>query len=135
MRYTPSGVPVAKFRLAVNKQWTTQDGERREKTTWFSITTWRKQAEIVNQYLTTGSKVLIVGEIEEASVYTNKAGEPAASLEVTAQEVRFLDSRQDKQGGQGDGPRIERRSLEDGAVIPTGIAQGRAPISEAEIPF
>lgn len=90
MRYTPAGTAVCAFRLAVNKRWTTPEGEKREKTVWFRVTTWKKQAEFVNQYLTKGRLVMVIGEVEEASAFVNKAGEPAASLEVTAHEVKAL---------------------------------------------
>lgn len=99
LRHTPTGVPVASFSLAVNRTWTNQDGERQDKTTWFRVTTWRKQAELVNQYLTKGSKVLVVGEIEEARPYTDRDGNQRASLEVNAQTVRFLSSQGEREDG------------------------------------
>lgn len=93
MRYTPSGAAVATFSLAVNKSWTGQDGQKQDKTTWFRVTTWRKQAEIVSQYLTKGQRVLVVGEIEDPYVFTGQDGSPRASLQVTALTVRFLNTR------------------------------------------
>ena len=93
MRYTPTGVPVTSFSLAVNKSWTNQEGQRQDKTTWYRVNTWRKQAETVSQYLTKGSKVLVVGELDEARAYIDRDGNPRASLEVTAQTVRFLSGR------------------------------------------
>ena len=97
MRYTPSGVAVSTFNLAVNKSWTNANGERQDKTTWLTISAWRKQAEIVSQYLAKGSKVLVIGEVDEARAYTDKQGETRASLEVTAQVIKFLDSRSEPQ--------------------------------------
>lgn len=91
LRFTPSGVAVASFNLAVNKSWTNQDGQRQDKTTWFRVTAWRKQAEIVGQYLTKGRQVMVIGELEEARAYTPRdGGEPRASLEVTASIIKFL---------------------------------------------
>lgn len=90
MRYTPSGVPVASFNLAVNKSWTDSEGNKQDKTVWFRVSAWRKTAEIASQYLTKGKQVLIVGEIEEARAYTDKEGNARASLEVTAQTIKFL---------------------------------------------
>jgi single-strand DNA-binding protein len=101
MRYTPSGTPVASFSLAVNKAWTTQDGERQEKTTWFRVTVWRKQAEMVAQFLTKGRQVLVVGEMQEAHAWSDKEGNPRATLEVTAQFVKFLGSRGEGENGSG----------------------------------
>jgi len=95
MRYTPGGVAVASFSMAVNRAWTGQDGQKQDKTTWFRVSCWQKQAEIVSEHLKKGSKVMVIGEIEEARAYTNKAGEAAASLEVTARTIKFLDGRED----------------------------------------
>jgi len=120
MRYTPSGVPVTSFSLAVNKSWTGQDGQRQEKTTWFRITTWRKQAETVSQYLTKGRQVLVIGEVEEARPWTDRDGNQRASLEVTAQLVRFIGSRGDGSGGSHDAP------------VPETPPEG---VGEADIPF
>lgn len=90
MRYTPSGQPVTNFSVAVTRAWVGQDGQRQEKTVWFRVTAWRKLAEQASQYLTKGSKVLIVGEVEEPNAYIDKEGKARASLEVTANVIRFL---------------------------------------------
>jgi single-strand DNA-binding protein len=99
LRYTASNVPVASFSLAVNRSWTGQDGERKDKVTWFRVSTWNKQAETVNEYLRKGSKVMVIGEVEEARVFTDRDGNPRGSLEVKAQNVRFMDSK--SEGGEG----------------------------------
>lgn len=101
MRYTPSGVPVTSFSLAVNRSWTNQEGQKQDKTTWFRITCWRKQAEIVSQYLTKGRQVMVVGEVEEARPWTDRDGNQRASLEVTATTVRFIGSRDGGGGSYG----------------------------------
>ena len=93
MRYTPNGLPVTSFRMAVSRSWTGQDGQRQEKTVWFRVTAWRKLAETASQYLTKGSKVLVVGEMEDPNAYIDKDGKPRASLEVTASTIRFLSTR------------------------------------------
>lgn len=95
MHYTPSGVPVTSFNLAVNKSWTDQEGQRQDKTTWFRISAWRKQAEICAQYLKKGRQVLIIGEIDEARAWSDQEGNARASLEVKAQIVKFLGNRSD----------------------------------------
>jgi single-strand DNA-binding protein len=94
MRYTPSGVPVTSFSLAVNKSWTSPDGQRQDKVTWFRVSCWRKTAEIASQYLSKGRQVLVIGEIEDARAYTDKNGEMRASLEVRADVVKFLGTRE-----------------------------------------
>lgn len=133
MRYTPSGVPVASFSVATSKRYQGQDGQWQEKTIWFRVTAWRKQAETVSQYLTKGSKVLIIGELEEPRPWTDKEGNTQASLEVTAQTIRFLSPRGEAAGG-GDFTREPARTQGNGK-------SGRAPEpmddgpSDEDIPF
>jgi single-strand DNA-binding protein len=89
LRYTPSGIPVCSFSMATTRRWTSADGEQREKTTWFRVTTWRKLAEICAQYLAKGKLVLVEGDVDAGS-WTDKEGNAKASLELTATTVRFL---------------------------------------------
>ncbi len=131
LRHTASGLPVCSFRLAVNKQWTTQDGEKRDKTTWFRVSTWQKQAELVNQYLSKGRQVMVIGEVEEANAYTNKAGEAAATIEVTARLVKFLGS------GDNAEPGDDEAVFQAQAVVPVNgkKAPAKRQLAEADIPF
>ena len=91
LRYTPNDVAVCTFPLAVHKQWQRADGAKSQKTLWFRITAWGKQAEAVNQYLTKGRQALVIGEIAEVRAYETKSGDPAVAVEVTAHIVQFLD--------------------------------------------
>ncbi|NPA89897.1 MAG: single-stranded DNA-binding protein [Chloroflexi bacterium] len=95
MRFTPSGVPVTSFSVAVNRRWTDSNGEPREKTTWFRVTAWRRLAELCNQYLSKGRLVLVEGEVD-ASAWLDNQGNPRATLELTARKVQFLGGRGDK---------------------------------------
>lgn len=101
MRYTPSGVPVTNFNVAVNRRWTGQDGQQQEKTIWFRVTAWRRLAETTSQYLTKGSQVLVIGELEEPEVWTDRDGNTRSSLKVTAMNIKFMSGR-DSSGGGGD---------------------------------
>ncbi len=110
--YTPQGIPVCKFTVAVNK--VTGKGEnRKEKTTWFRVTIWRERAETASQYVKKGMKILVIGEID-VSVYTNKQGQPAATLELTANDFKFLDSRG---GSTGEGDADNARSHAGGEFV------------------
>lgn len=98
MRYTPTGVPATSFSMAVSRSWTDQSGQRQEKTTWFRVTAWRKLAEQVSQYGSKGRLVLVTGEMEEPRIWTDREGTARTSLEVTAQNVRFLGGRGEPSG-------------------------------------
>jgi len=109
LRYTPSGAAVASFSLATNKKWKSADGTPQEKTTWYRVSVWNKQAETVSQYVTKGMKVLVEGEDIEAKVFTGKDGTARANLEIKAQNVRFLSGRTDH---------TDNASVETSAEVP-----------------
>jgi len=109
MRYTPSGVPVTSFRVATNRVWTNQEGERQEKTTWFRVTAWRRLAETCNEYLSKGRLVLVEGDVD-ASAWTASDGESRATLELTARNVQFL-------GGRGERCEVgPEEAIEEGEI-------------------
>lgn len=105
-RYTASGVAVTTFPVAVNRKWTNQDGTPGEETTWFRVTAWRKLAETCSQYLSKGRQVLVVGRVT-ASAYMGQDGKPKASLEVTAESVRFLGGKNGAAGAGQDEPGLD----------------------------
>ena len=124
MSYTPAGQAVTSFSVATNRTYTATNGEQVKETIWFNVTTWGKQAEVCNQYVKKGTKVLIEGRLtpDKATggprIWTKQDGSAGASFEVTAGTVRFLSSR----GEGGEGPMMG--SME-GAEIP----------AEDDIPF
>ncbi len=90
MRFTPSGNPVTSFRLATNRVYTTADGERKQETEWFTIVTWRKQAESCNQFLTKGQRVYVEGSLRTRA-WEGRDGQKRVTAEVIASRVLFLD--------------------------------------------
>ncbi len=93
MRYTADGTPVTSFSVATDRRWTDPSGQQQQKTTWFRVSVWRRQAETCNQYLTKGQMVLVEGDLNEPRPFQGRDGEWRASLEVTARAVRFLSTR------------------------------------------
>ena len=119
MRYTPSGQAVTSFSVATNRQYTSGNGEQVKETIWFRVSTWGKTAEVCNQYVKKGSKVLIEGRLTPDKntggprVWTKQDGSAGASFEVTASTVRFLSSR-----GEGGGDNMPMHGGMEGAEIP-----------------
>lgn len=90
LRYTSTNTAAASFTIAVNRNFTNQNGER--EADFINIVVWRKQAENVKQYLTKGSQVAIDGRIQTRS-YDAQDGSKRYVTEVVADNVQFLDSR------------------------------------------
>ena len=103
LRYLQNGTAVTDFSLAVDSSYT-KDGQRVERTDWYRITCWRRQAETVAQYVKKGGKVMVIGSRVEANAYEGKDGQPRASLDVTADRVVFLGGGAGSQGGADVGP-------------------------------
>jgi single-strand DNA-binding protein len=122
MSYLPSGSAVTRFSLATNEKYTSGDGQKVEETGWHSISVFGKLAEICNEYLSKGRKVLVVAKLRPdrktggPRLWTGQDGQPRASFEFVAKEVIFLD-----RGGE----RVAAGSDAD-------VAEAE---SETEIPF
>ncbi len=104
LRYTQSGVAVCDFSVAVSRRWTDRNSnEQREKTTWFRVSAWRQLAETVNQYVHKGMQIMVAGEVD-ASAYVGQDGQPRATLELTARDIKFLGRRGEAEEVAGEAP-------------------------------
>jgi len=124
MRYTPSGQAVTSFSVATSRQYTSGNGEQVKETIWFRVSTWGKTAEVCNQYLKKGSKVLIEGRLTPDKttggprIFTRQDGTAGTSFEVTAATVRFLSSRGESESGPVSGGGMEMAELPPEDDIP-----------------
>jgi single-strand DNA-binding protein len=86
LRFTPSGVPMAKLRFAVNRRWRDNNGDWQEDTSFFGGTVWREQAETVAESLQKGARVIVTGRLEQRSWETQE-GEKRSIVEIAIDEV------------------------------------------------
>lgn len=89
LRYTSSNIATARFTLAVNRPFQSQNGEN--GTDFINIVVWRKQAENVKKYVTKGSLVSVEGRIQTGSY--EKDGQRIYTTDVVADSVQFLESK------------------------------------------
>lgn len=99
VRSTGSGISVCSFRIAVQRRFTGQDGQK--VSDFFDVVAWRTLADNCGKYLSKGSKVAVVGELQTRT-YDAKDGSKRYVTEIVADEVEFLtpkartDSRDDE---------------------------------------
>ena len=91
LSYTPSQTAVVEFGLAVNRNWTGQDGQKKEETCFVDCTAFGKRAETINKYLTKGRPVLVEGRLTFSS-WTAQDGTKRSRLRVTVENFQFLGS-------------------------------------------
>ena len=104
LRYTPTGVAVCDFTVAVSRRWNDRTtNEQREKTTWFKVSAWRGLAETASQFVHKGMQIMVAGEID-ASAFMGQDGQPRASLELTARDIKFLGRRGETVGEPSELP-------------------------------
>jgi len=111
LRYTPSGTAVSDLRLAVNRSYSTQGGERREETCFLTVVVWGKQAETSAQYLDKGSPILVEGRLQTRD-WETKDGQKRNVVEVVAERVQFLGR---GRSGPASGPETETTEEAGGA--------------------
>lgn len=85
LRYTQSGLPMAKIRVAVNRRWR-QNDEWQEETSFFGGTLWREAAENAAESLQKGMRVIITGSLEQRS-WENPEGEKRSVVELRIDEI------------------------------------------------
>jgi single-strand DNA-binding protein len=88
LRYTPSGVPVANFRIAVDRRFTNAAGER--ETDFINIVAWRQSAEFAANYLGKGRLVAVDGRLQIRQ-WTTQDGQRRQTAEVVADSIQGLD--------------------------------------------
>ena len=92
LKYGKNGQPVTNLRLAVNRTYTTQSGEKKEEVCFVTIVVWGKQAESCHTYLRKGSAIFVEGRLQYRTWETDD-GQKKSVLEVVADRVQFLDKK------------------------------------------
>ncbi len=100
LRYTSNGTAVATFTLAVDRNYTNQQGERQAD--FLNIVVWRQLAELCANYLKKGRLTAVEGSVQTRN-YENQEGRKVYVTEIVADNVRFLESNRDR-GESGSYP-------------------------------
>ena len=135
LRRTQSGVPVASFRLAVDRDFKDKStGER--STDWIDVVAWRATAEFVSRFFTKGRMAVVEGRLQIRD-WTDKDGGKRRSAEIAADNVYFGDSKRDGAGDFGGAPASYSAPMGGRNAAPMGGQSDFAEIGEedGELPF
>lgn len=92
LRYLPSGTAIGSTAIATNRRFKNQMGEQRDEVCFIDITFFGRTAEIANQYLKKGSKVLVEGRLKFEQ-WTDQTGQRRSKHSVTVETLQMLDTR------------------------------------------
>lgn len=101
LRTLPSGQSVGAFAIAINRNWTGQDGEKREEVTFVDCDAWGKTAEIMAKYLSKGRPVFVEGRLRQDTWDDKETGQKRSKMKVVVESFQFIDSKAG--GGSGGG--------------------------------
>ncbi|MBP6602848.1 MAG: single-stranded DNA-binding protein [Verrucomicrobiales bacterium] len=103
VRYTPKGTAVTDISLAINRNFSGDDGERREETTFVEITFWGRQAEIIGEWMKKGRPIYVEGRLQLDSWEDKTSGQQRSRLKVIGEKFEFLGGRDDTGGSSSGG--------------------------------
>lgn len=134
LRFTPTGVAMAKLRLAVNRRWMDRStNEWQEEAHFFTATCWRDMAENVSESLRKGNRIMVTGRLQQRQ-WENEQGERRSMVEVSIDEIgpslRWATasvSRTESRGGWGGGGGGRPNNPPPGPVARSNPGQDEAP--------
>ena len=128
VKYTPKGTAVAELGLAVNRSYSTEQGEKREEVTFIDVELWGRTAELAGEYLKKGRPVYIEGRLKLDTWDDKQTGQKRSKMRVVGETMQFLGGREGGQGGGGGGYEGGGGGYEEqGASSSGGGGGGRPP--------
>jgi single-strand DNA-binding protein len=113
IKYTPKGTAIADIGLAVNRNYTTESGEKREEVTFIDVTLWGRTAEIVGEYCKKGVPLFVEGRLQLDSWDDKQTGQKRSKLKVIGDNIQLLGIRpggaKESEGPDDDEARRERQ--------------------------
>jgi len=133
LRYSPSGLAIGKVGIATNRRFKSANGEQRDETMFIDLTFFGRTAEVANQYLKKGSKVLVEGRLV-LEQWTAQDGSKRSKHSVTVESMQMVDSRGSEQSYSAPAtakpaPKPEQSQPDRSNSIP------EIDINEDDIPF
>ena len=128
-RSTPNGQSVTNFTLAIGRSWRSADGTKQDQVSYINCVAWGKAGEIIAQYLTKGSPVLVSGRLEQRSWDDKESGQKRSAIDVVVDDFNFVGSR----NGGDDSNQSGDNTRKNNDVVIEDVDD--KPIDLSEIPF
>ncbi len=129
LRYSQSGMGIAKTAIATSRKFTS-NGEKKEEVCFVDITFFGRSAEVANQYLRKGSKILVEGRLSFEQ-WVDQNGQKRSKHSVIVETMQMLDSKSDNQGGYNAPSNMDNSQAMGTAPTYGAPAQGQAQAYQA----
>lgn len=136
-RFTPKGTCVCELGLAINRKFSSDDGEKREETTFVDVTVWGKAAETISEYCKKGNPLFIEGRLQMDQWEDKTTGQKRTKLKVVAEGFQFIQGKRQEEDEDERPPRQRERSERPPANRPAKppVDPDLEPEGEDHIPF
>lgn len=129
-RSTPNGQSVTNFSLAISRNWKGTDGSRQEQVSYINCVAWAKTGEVIAQYMTKGSPILVTGRLEQRSWDDKETGQKRSAIDVVVEDFNFVGGGRGADASGDDIPSSPRKTQD---VVIEDVDD--KPIDLSEIPF
>ncbi len=141
LRYLPSGQALAKCGIATNRRFKDASGMQKDETMFIDFTVWGRSAEVANQYLRKGSRVLLEGRLT-LEQWTDQSGQKRSRHSITVENLKMLDRKGEgdtaPQGGYSEPAQVGQQPQQASYAPPQNQQPQELPsidIDEDDIPF
>ena len=107
IKYTPKGTAIAVFGLAINRNYTLENGEKREEVTFIDAEAYARLAEIIGEYCKKGKPIYVEGRLKLDQWDDKASGQKRSKIKVVVETMQLLGSREGGGGGGGEGGSYE----------------------------
>lgn len=135
LRFLPTGTAVADFCVAVNRKWTTAEGNVKEEVLFMDCVCFSKRAETLSKYVAKGSSLLVQGYLRQEKWVDKETQQPKSKMRLVVEQFTFLDRKPQGEAGAGSG---EEGAGPRGRPTPhdTSQSQPQAPYEDdSDVPF
>ena len=135
MRYTPKGTAVARFGLAINRNWKNENGEAQSEVTFVDVDAFGRQAEVICQYMKKGRPLLMEGRLKFDQWEDKNTHQKQSKLRVVLESFSFIDSRPAEGGAATAQSSATRTAAAPASAGPEPVEAEPPPQEQDDVPF
>lgn len=109
IKYTPKGTAVASFGIAINRNYTTESGEKREEVTFINCDAWARTAEVIGEHFKKGAPIFVEGYLKTDSWDDKETGKKRTQIKVVVLSFEFIGGKREQSNSEEPQERPQSR--------------------------